>query len=485
MFVIYGLVLLAGLIWVPLLFRGIERKGFVLLLVWLLVAPIAVNVVTRPGTNPFFNALVRKTDGVGTGGYFREGGIKFMELVQPTRVLLIAFVIVFLMNALMRKRRLGRFDSTEKFAGIFSLLLLANVFWQSERVAFGIRVAIDAFIIPFIAYFCARRLVTSEDQLRQFMKIVGCVGIYLIIIGLIDRATMPGTFLRVQGPFEDRNEMYIILVVVFFMSLLDFMHSTVLRNEAEVLPRIAQLFLLCFSPLIILLAWSRGNLLGFLLAVWTFLFLGRKMVGLRPKIAVAGLLLLLTPILALAVVEFTPREIVDSRVVRSQTVYSRLGAWQRMLEEGFESPIFGIGLNNLRNVLAEDRINFEGVYSEDNPHNSLLSIFAEMGFVGLLAYLLILMSLIRIGTGLYRKGSNSRERWRGITVISILVGYWIPAFFVNAIYIPAVCHLYVYVYFGAIAGLHGKRRVLSPMSASTANNRWAPANAPAVGASRS
>jgi O-antigen ligase len=233
------------------------------------------------------------------------------------------------------------------------------------------------------------------------------------------------------------------------------------------------------------MGWSRGNLLGFLLAVWTFLFLGRKMVGLRPKIAVGGLVLLLMPILALGAYELTPREIVDSRVVRSQTVYSRLGAWQRMLEEGLESPIFGIGLNNLRNALAEDRINVEGVYSEDNPHNSLLSIFAEMGLVGLSVYLLILMSLTRIGTGLYRGGSSSRERWRGIAVISILVGYWIPAFFVNAIYIPAVCHLYVYVYFGAIAGLHGKRRFLSPMSSSTANNRWIRANAPVVGASQS
>jgi hypothetical protein len=285
-------------------------------MVWLSVAPIAVNVITRPGTNPFFNALVRKAQTPGTGGYFREGGVKFMELLQPTRLLLIAFVVVFLMNALMRKRRLGPFDSTEKFASIFSLLLLASVFWQSERVTFSIRVAIDAFIVPFIAYFCARRLVTTEGQLRQYMKVVGCVGIYLIILGMIDRATMPGAFLRVQGPFEDRNEMYIILVVVFFISLFDFVQSALLRNGSEILPRVAQLFLLCFSPLIILLGWSRGNLLGFLLAVWTFLFLARKLVGLRPKIAVAGLLLLLAPILALGAYEFTPREIVESRVVR-------------------------------------------------------------------------------------------------------------------------------------------------------------------------
>jgi hypothetical protein len=396
-----------------------------------------------------------------------------------------AFVVVFLMNALMRKRRLGPFDSTEKFASIFSLLLLASVFWQSERVTFSIRVAIDAFIVPFIAYFCARRLVTTEGQLRQYMKVVGCVGIYLIILGMIDRATMPGAFLRVQGPFEDRNEMYIILVVVFFISLFDFVQSALLRNGSEILPRVAQLFLLCFSPLIILLGWSRGNLLGFLLAVWTFLFLARKLVGLRPKIAVAGLLLLLAPILALGAYEFTPREIVESRVVRSHTVYSRLGAWQRMVEEGLESPIFGIGLNNLRNVLAEDRITLEGVVSENNPHNSLLSIFAELGFVGLLVYSLIVTTLLRIGVNLYRRGSNSLHRWHGITVICVLVAYLVPSFFVNAMYITAVCHVYVYVYVGAVAGLCSRARLPYTVAASTASSPWIRANASAAGASRS
>ena len=481
---LYALLFLSLLVWLPVLFYGIERRGFVLLLVWLSIAPIAVNLLERPGTNPFVSAVVIKAEAGGIskgpqGGYFREGSIKVTEMLQPTRVLLGSFFVIFLLNAIMRRKRLGPFDNTEKFAGIFALLLLASVFFQSERIAFGVRIASDAFIIPFVAYFCVRRLVTTEDQLRQFIKVVGCVGIYLIIIGLIERLTLQSLFARVQGPFEDRNEMYIILIVVFFIALLDFVQSALLRNEDGALPRIAQALALCFSPLLILLGWSRGNLLGFLLGMWVFLFLASRLVGSRPKIAAMGLLLLLGPIIVVGFYGLTPEEIVQSRVVRSNTVYSRLGAWQRMVEVGFEAPIVGIGLNNLRDVLAENRTRFEGVTSENNPHNSLLSIFAELGSLGLLAYLLMLASLIRIGLNLYRRGANLRERWHGVTVISVLVAYLVPAFFVNSMYITAVCHIYVYVYLGAIAGLHGRRQLVSGFSASTANSRWIQTNASA------
>ena len=477
---LYALLFLSLLVWLPVLFRGIERRGFILLLGWLAVAPIAVNLVGKPGTNPFFSSVAKKpearADSRGTqgGGYFthHEASIKLTDFFQPTRVLLGSFVIVFLLNAIVRRKRFGSFDRTEKFAGIFAVLLLASVFFQSERAAFGLRIASDAFIIPFVAYFCARRLVTTEDQLRQLIRVAGSVGIYLIIIGLVERLTLQGLFVRVQGPFDDRNEMYIVMVVVFFMALVDFVQSVFLRKEEGALPRIAQMVLLVFAPLVILLGWSRGNLMGLLLGIWVFVFLGSRLVGFRPKMALVGLVLLLGPIIAVGFYELTPEDIVESRIVRSRTVYGRLGAWQKMFEVGFESPIMGIGLNNLRNVLAENRTRFEGVTSENNPHNSVLSIFAELGVFGLLFYIAIILSIIQSGTNLYRRGSDLRERWRGITVIAIVLAYLVPSLFVNSLYIPGLCHVYVYAYIGAVAGLHNSRRLISTVSSCAANGQW-------------
>ena len=54
------LLLLSLLIWLPVLFFGIARQGFPLLLIWLLIAPVAVNVLAKPGTNPFFKSATKE-----------------------------------------------------------------------------------------------------------------------------------------------------------------------------------------------------------------------------------------------------------------------------------------------------------------------------------------------------------------------------------------------------------------------------------------
>ena len=161
-------------------------------------------------------------------------------------------------------------------------------------------------------------------------------------------------------------------------------------------------------------------------------------------------------------------------------MYARLGAWQNVIEAFSKSPAFGIGLNNLRDELEENRIRFEGVKSETHAHNAPLSILAEMGLLGLIVFSAIVISLLRTGLNLYRAGSNLRERWRGITVISIVAAYMVSALFVNSLYLTTVSHVYVYMCLGGIAGLQCRQRSVSALSASPTNSRRIRRNSPAV-----
>jgi O-antigen ligase len=193
--------------------------------------------------------------------------------------------------------------------------------------------------------------------------------------------------------------------------------------------------------------------------------------------AIVGLALLVGPILALGLYEFTPREVVDSRLAATSTVYARLGAWKNIVDESFKSPITGIGLNNLRDVLSQRRITFEGIRSETHDHNSYLAMIAELGLFGLFAYLAMVASIIRMSLSVYHGSRSLQQRWLGVAVVSIMVAYLVAALFANTLYLPTVSHIYLYVFVGAVAGLYSRRGPLSDFSPSV-NSRWLRANMP-------
>jgi O-antigen ligase len=94
-------------------------------------------------------------------------------------------------------------------------------------------------------------------------------------------------------------------------------------------------------------------------------------------------------------------------------------------------------------------------------HNSYLSLFAELGILGFLAYLAIMKSMLQLGWGLYRRGIHSNDWWRGLAVITTIIAYQIPAFFANTLYSYDLGAVYFYVFLGGVAGLYSRQPILS------------------------
>lgn len=149
----------------------------------------------------------------------------------------------------------------------------------------------------------------------------------------------------------------------------------------------------------------------------------------------------------------------ERRVGNLPNIYGRFATWSAAIQEGIKDPIFGIGLNNLRNFLAESTARFGDERSYSTVHNSFLAIFTELGVIGLITYMGIAVSIIRKGFNLYRTGLHARDRWRGVALIALMAAYLTPALFANTIYtLTPLHHLYTYVFAGAVAGLDSWRR---------------------------
>lgn len=478
------LLILCLLIWLPVLFFQINQRGFLVLVIWLFIAPVATNVINTPDVNPFYENQVSdvKARWVPAGVWYREAPttITWQDLLEPTRTLLGLFLVVYLLGAVLQKKRLLPLDRTEIWMGAFSLIVVASVLLRSWRLAVGLHVAADAFIVPFLAYYIFRRLLTTEDHLRQLTRVIGYMGSYLIVLCLIERLTHQGVTYRLGGPFKDPNILPVVVAVAFFMVLLDSLRKEGGPKERQALPRGIQTFVLYLAPVIIILTFGRGNWVGFLLGVGVFLFLGSRLVNPWRKLRAVGLVLMLVPMAVISVASFVPKEITAGRIGNVGNVYGRLATWKAVIKQSGKAPIFGHGLNNTPLLLSESKERFGKYESWDSPHNSFLSMWIELGIVGLIAYLAIVGSIIQMGLSLYRTGPHSQARWRGVMVIAIMGAYLGPGLFANTLSATGLSHVYVYIFMGAIAGLHGRRRSVRDPYAFAGHRQQISTDMPAV-----
>jgi O-antigen ligase len=470
---VQALFLLCLLVWLPILFHQITNRGFQVLILWLLIAPIAINVMQRPNRNPFFRVsgspeplLVTNEQkdvplGMRQSGYFSSSvSFSWKDVVEPTRLLLFTFFLLFLLESRNGKSWIP-LDKTEMWMGIFSLVLMLNVFLFTRRYTYGIRVAIDAFMVPFLAYYTMRRFIVSEVQLRLFTKMFCFLGSYLIILALAEKLARSGVsvnnFYRLKGPFDHRDLLYIVLVVVFMVVLSEISTGQFRLHDNSTFLRYARWFVAALAPLVIFFTWTRGNWLGFLSGTWFFFFLGRRLLPFSRKLICLSLILLIIPVGVLGLQAALTENVLENRVAKTSTFFARWESWRMLVEETLKQPIFGVGLNNSRDVLQHRRLSqYADVKSLTTPHNGFLAIFAELGVVGLIAYAAIIICMARLGLRLYRSGTSVQARWGGIAILAILVAYYMPVLTENILHAPELSHVYVFGCVGGIVGCYAK-----------------------------
>jgi O-antigen ligase len=455
--------ILCALIWIPILIYQMNRRGFLVLIGWLFIAPVASNLVTHPGANPFFKTeLVQRGPSERVIAYVDlETTITLRELLQPTRLLLAVFVLLFLLELCVRRNRLFPLDRTEFWMSLFALILVCSAL-QSHRAAYGIRIAMDAFIVPFLGYFIARRFVTTEKELHKLVHMIGYMGCYLIALGMVEYVVNRMGLDRLQGPFRSTDLLYIVMSTVFFMIVLERVGP---EKHLHRFPWLIRYLVTYSAPVIIFLTWSRGNWLGFLFALSVFVFLIRRSIRFGRKLAASGVTALIIVMSITVIPLLSMEELFGERISSAGNAYGRLATWQVGLKGVMEHPIFGIGLNDSRILLGENQIRMDDdIRSYGSLHNSLLSILVELGTIGLLAYLAIVASIARMGLNLYSKAQHVSEEWRGAALIALMVAQQIAPLFSLALYIPHMAQVYLYVCIGAIAGLYSPHRIVSHLS---------------------
>ncbi len=465
---ITALLILTVIVWLPVLLYLMNNHSFIILLAWLFIAPVASNLINKPNANPLFQSPAEyhrkfidqdsKNDRI--NDYFtNESRIEANRLAEPTRLLFVGFIFLFILNTLTRQQRLVPFDNTEFWMGLFLSILVSSAFFQSNNLFYSFRTVIDGFMVPFLAYVICRRLVTSKTRLIQLNRAFIYMAVYLIILGLIERAVHPGAYYRLAGPFREKNAIYIATCLPFFVVLADTIYSGGNRAGTAIVTPKVRWYILLLSPLITLLTMTRGNWAGFLLALGVFIAMAERLMNISRKMIALGLILTLLPTLAMLFLSIASIETLEQRAGNVSTIYGRFATWMIALEEVKKAPLFGIGLNNLRDALHESDFYYAGIRRYRSAHNSYLALLVEQGIVGLLTYLAIVMCILRKGLHFYRKGASLRERWWGVTMMTVMTAYLFPSMFGAKLHTTnPMLGVFVFALVGGLVGVYGQPR---------------------------
>jgi O-antigen ligase len=286
-------------------------------------------------------------------------------------------------------RRLPIFRVTPETIGlaVFAFAMLATIpfsIWPGG----ALRVFLDLFLKVVIVFALMMNTLTTTKRIELFSRVILVCWGFIAANGLFDYARGVNLWEggRLGGPpnglFSNPNDLALCMVVFMPIAIVGALTS---RNS--ILWRAIAAVIVVLMAAVVVLTKSRGGALGLVVVVAAMVVLTCRV---RPAFAimVLGGTLLATPFMPAS---FWTRmtSIFDSEVDAREFTGSRETRWT-VMKEGIqtflERPLTGVGAGQFRNY------NFPGRQERwRRSHNALIEVASEIGIVGLLAFVFLIV----------------------------------------------------------------------------------------------
>lgn len=305
-------------------------------------------------------------------------------------IMLFVLILAFLVHIIIFRREFinNLLDFFKDFMGLsFIVLLLIMIISISYAADKTIAISESARFLSFIIlYFIIKYSIDREEVkglINSYMVIFTVINIYGIFqkvtgYGLLTRYAMANGVLRINGTFDNPNTFAAFLIIGIFPVVM-----FIIRSK-YVYQRIVYGILLIMALFNIYFTGSRNSFLGILVGgvilslVYSLYFL----IGLG----------------AVAVIGFVIPQ-VRSRILQIAVGdEGRIQIWRTALKMIQEHPLRGIGNGNFIELydsyVAKYRYLVYKNYSHYPTHNSYLKIESELGIVGGLSFISIIVNTI-------------------------------------------------------------------------------------------
>ncbi|WP_433527957.1 O-antigen ligase family protein [Micromonospora sp. CA-263727] len=263
-----------------------------------------------------------------------------------------------------------------------------------------------------VMFVVLEQLMPDTRRMRQillacYVSLALALG-YTLVMSLLGAppSEVKGSFTRISGPFSQSTTFgrYLMFMVIFGCGV----HRYLARRLRGALG-----VLLVLSVVFLLLTNTRSAIIGTALGlvVVAVLHRSKRMVAMLCAVAVGGVVLL--PAVADRFVALA-----DVRAVgggpTGNTLAWRLDYWAQIVPLANRNPVTGIGPNMTQRETGEAK----------KPHNDFLRAYVETGLVGLLAYLAMMVMVLRTGRlALRRAPPDSFERGVAVGFLGCAVAF--------------------------------------------------------------
>ena len=315
---------------------------------------------------------------------------------------------------------------------ILTIILIPIGLWKQHSLEYWMGAYSKIFITFILLYFVASN---SKNYFRLILKTIflssAFVGVMLIKAYLSGQYIFVGASKRVVGVVllatSDPNDVALVLDMVIPIGFYLFATCKKFSGKIIYLGLIGVLFIALLNT------GSRGGYLGFLVGILFFF----AHVYRKQKLKFVGMVIVFMLIAVFAL----PQQYKD----RFQSIYKeqdynttneqggRIAIWKRGLETAKKTP-FGVGLRNYS--LAEGQRK-----SEENiggqwlmAHNSYLEILVELGWFGLFAYLMLLLSgfkNIKMIVRISEKRKDKDSQIAASAFFGSMMGFMVASFFLS------------------------------------------------------
>jgi O-antigen ligase len=334
------------------------------------------------------------------------------------RVILLVLLLMSLFYLSIRKISFSKISVVELLMLCFTLVCIVSAIKSNslDRDGFGLLLA--AYIYPFIGYYLARSTMQKEKDVRDFSVVITYLGLYLAYIGICEqlypdlvfpRYIVNSTYIisnvgRSVGPSLEPVGYGLGLLFCLLVSIYYFYKTNSLLNPTRIFIFIAFLI----TPIAIFFTYTRAIWIGLLLSLLVlFLFYprGKKIFGSLLAILIFSFVLIQT-------IQVSETEGSAKDVVERDSIYVRLSMAKTGMKMFLDKPVFGVGYSQAGKEFPRYFTSVGTSWVPDKGfliHNTFVNILVELGLIGFVPFLFILIYLIKDAIILYEKSVDNRD----------------------------------------------------------------------------
>ena len=345
-----------------------------------------------------------------------------VPIVTADRGLMAFLVGGLVLHLLLRRAKMAPLAALEKWMltmlGVIVVSYLSTVPRKSGHDLYqGIVLFIEGYVTPYAGYLLARSRSWSERDIRRLLCGLAVLAVYLAAVGaaqyffsvLYFSPTWLGVGLttdRAASGFGSPVEFGHVMVCLTLLCLL--LHTATQDAGARTLVLLAAVAAVAGVALSLTRAcWLAGLLaLGYLF--WNDARVRRVLVG-GALVAGVGL--------AVALPFFMRTQVFEQRLTELTPLYNRLALWTTAGNMIVHNPIVGVGFgyrtfnDQKREYLVSFGPSALGKYAlkPGVPHNEFLHVFAMMGLLGFIPFVMVYVSAVRLTRRWARAGPPARS----------------------------------------------------------------------------